>query len=158
MIDILDARQLLIRPTLQYCGLYSRAAENLLIGTGLVESEFKYLIQRQGIALSFFQIEPPTFNWLMTKLSTDKELMLKVLKFLGLGTLPTDSRHLINNLALACICARLKYWYNKEPLPQADDLPSLASYWGRIYNSRNDLKDIKRFIRMYDTYGEHNAD
>lgn len=158
MLDIKDVRQLLVRPVLQYCGLHSRASENLIIGTGLVESEFKYLIQRGGIALSFWQIEPNTYTWLIAKLSTDKNLMLKVLQLLGMATLPTNPGQLINNLALACIMARLKYWYNPTRLPEADNIEGLGKYWGSIYNTKNNPKDIQRFIDLYDQYGEHHAD
>lgn len=158
MIDILDVRHLLIRPCLEAIGLHSRAAENLLVGTGLVESEFRHLIQLNGIALSFFQIEPNTFNWLIKKLSNDKELMLKTIRFLGYATLPTNSSQLLNSFALACILARLKYWYVPERLPAADNIEGLAKYWGKYYNTLNKKKDIDRFIFLYDKFGEHNSD
>lgn len=158
MLDIKDVRQLLVRPVLQYCGLHSRSAENLLIGTGLVESQFQYLIQKNGIALGLFQIEPNTFSWLIAKLSTDKKLMLRVLQLLGMATLPVNHNQLINNFALSCIIARLKYWYDPTPLPDADNIEGLARYWSRIYNSKNDEKSIQRFIDLYDRYGQHNSD
>lgn len=158
MLDIKDVRQLLVRPVLKSCGLHSRAAENLMIGTGLVESQFKYLIQKKGVALSFFQIEPKTFTWLIVKLSNDKNIMQKVLRLLGMATLPTNANQLINNLALSCIIARLKYWYNPAPLPDADNLEDLARYWAMHYNTLNKETDIKRFIDLYDRYGQHNID
>jgi len=158
MLSIMDVRLYLVRPAFKYCRIWSRASENLIIGTGLVESEFKYLAQIEGPALSPWQIEPPTFTWLIHRLSTDRDLMLRVLKYLGMATLPSDPHQLINNMALACILARLKYWYNPAPLPGADDIEGLARYWAKIYNTRNNEKDIKRFINRYDRYGEHNAE
>lgn len=158
MLDIKDIRLQLVRPTLQSCKLWSRAAENLMIGTGLIESEFTFLKQFKGPALSFWQVEPNTYNWLIAKLSNDKDLMLRVLRYLGFATLPVDPNQLINNLALACIIARLKYWYNPTPLPLADDIPKMAKYWGKIYQTKSNLKDMKRFVDLYDEYGHHNLD
>lgn len=158
MLDIKDVRRELIRPTLQYCRIWSRAAENLIVGTGLVESNFTFLSQIKGPALSPWMIEPNTFTWLIAKLSTDKKLMLRVLQHLGMATLPSDPRQVINNMALACILARLKYLYNPAPLPNADNIDALARYWAKIYNTKNREKDIQRFIDLYDEYGEHHAD
>jgi len=158
MLDIKDVRLYLIRPTLQYCRVHSRASENLLVGTGLIESGFKYLAQVDGPALSLWQIEAPTFTWLIHRLSTDRDLMLRVLKYLGMATLPDNPQQLINNMALACILARLKYWYNPAPLPNADNLEGLARYWGKHYQTDSREKDIKRFVTLYDRYGEHNCD
>ncbi len=158
MLDIKDLRCALLRPTLTRCGLWTRASENLLVGTGLVESEFKFLVQHPGPALSPWQIEPKSFTSLIARLSMDKELMMRVLNVLGMATLPTDANHLVGNMTLACIVARLKYWYNATPLPNADNVEALAKYWAKIYNTRNDPKDIKRFVYLYDQYGEHNSD
>ncbi len=54
----------IIQPTLQQLGLWSVAAEELLLGTALIESN---LIHRRqlglgGPALSFFQMESATHN------------------------------------------------------------------------------------------------
>lgn len=158
MINIIDLRRFVVRPTLERTGLWSRASEHLIIGTGLVESGFRYLVQRNGPALSLFQIEPTTFAWLIMRLSNDKELMLRVLKVLDMATLPTDPHLLITNLGLACIIARLKYWYNPTPLPPADDVLKMAHYWAKIYNTKDNPRDIQRFVELYDQYGEHNID
>lgn len=158
MLDIKDMRLQVVRPLLHRSQLWSRASENLIIGTGLVESEFKYLQQKGGPALSFWQIEPPTITWLIAKLSTKRELMLRICNVLGYATLPQDVNQVINNMGWAMLLARLKYWFNPTPLPQADDIPAMARYWAKIYNSKNQLTDIKRFIDMYDAYGQHNID
>lgn len=158
MLCIKDVRQHLLRPILERTGLWTRASENLLVGTGLVESGFRYLVQRNGPALGLFQIEPTTFAWLIMRLSNDRDLMRRVLKVLNMATLPTDSNLLITNLSLACIMARLKYWYNPTPLPRADDIKGMAIYWSKIYNTLNKPSDIKRFLDLYDRFGEHNLD
>ena len=55
-----------VRPVLEHLArteprLDSRAAEDLLLGTALMESGLREIEQRGGPALGFFQIEPATF-------------------------------------------------------------------------------------------------
>lgn len=158
MLDIKDVRLHLVRPILQRCKLYSRSAESLIIGTGLVESNFNYLVQHPGPAVGFWQMEPTTFTWLTFKLSQNKDLRFRIMNVLGYGAFPTDVNNLIYNPALACIMARLKYWFDPTKLPGEDNIQALAHYWARVYNSKNNEEDIKRFIDLYDRYGEHHID
>ncbi len=51
-----------IRPTLMTLGLYSPAAEQLLLATAIQESHLTHRKQIGGPALSYFQIEPKTHN------------------------------------------------------------------------------------------------
>jgi hypothetical protein len=52
-----------IRPTLIQIGLHSRAAEQLLLGTAMQESDFIHRRQMGGgPACSFFRMEPATHN------------------------------------------------------------------------------------------------
>lgn len=156
MLDIVDLRLNLVRPILKRCQLWSRASENLIIGTGLAESEFTFITQRGGPALSFWQIEPPTFTWLIHRLSADRDLMILVLRTLSMATLPDDPALLLSNIGLACLLARLKYWYNPAPLPNADDIEGLARYWNKIYCTNIDENRVQRFVKLYDRYGQHN--
>ena len=39
------------------------------------------------------------------------------------------------NLAYATAMARMLYWRKPEALPAADDIPGLAAYWKRHYNT-----------------------
>ncbi|MHC5804382.1 hypothetical protein ACYTX7_09245, partial [Streptococcus pyogenes] len=62
----MDAKQLkvlVIGPTLKTIGLYSEAADQLILGTIFQESRAKYLKQLgNGPALGVIQMEPNTYN------------------------------------------------------------------------------------------------
>ena len=63
MIDLTQFRSDIVRPILEKLDLWSGAAENLLVGTSLVESGLFYVRQlRGGPALGFFQMEPATHD------------------------------------------------------------------------------------------------
>lgn len=155
MINVSQLRHEIIRPTLTRCLLWSQKAENLIVGTGLVESEFSYLRQIEGPAISFWQLEPPTITWLLARLSNDRELFLRVKNTLHYADLPTDPINIIGNIPYACILARLKYWFDPTPLPDEDNILQQAKYWAKIYNTLNKKEDIERYVRLYDRYGEH---
>ena len=60
-INVKDLKFKIIIPTLQFIGLYSESAVNLLLGTAAQESHMgTYLTQIKGPALSIYQIEPKT--------------------------------------------------------------------------------------------------
>lgn len=62
-MDVKQLTELVIRPTLQKLGLYSAAAEQLVVGTIFVESRAKYLKQiGNGPALSIVEMEPATHD------------------------------------------------------------------------------------------------
>lgn len=138
MINPRDFRLLVIRPTLQGLGLWSAAAERLLLGTALAESGLRRLKQVRGPALGLFQMEP----------ATHEDLWKSYLRFrpqwaARLGGLtavfalnhPPHER-LIWNLRYATAMARLVYWRRPEPLPDAADLDALGTYWKAHYNTR----------------------
>ena len=62
----MDPKQLtllVVRPTLKKLGLYSLAAERLIVGTIYQESHAKYLKQLgNGPALGVIQMEPATYG------------------------------------------------------------------------------------------------
>ena len=155
MIDIIQLREELIRPTLQSIRLWSLSAENLLVGTGLVESNFKYIKQKGGIALSFWQIEPATYTYLTHRVTHDREIRAVILNALDAVEIPTDENQLLGNMTLAIIVARLKYWYIPENLPEHDDIEGLSRYWGKYYQTESKPKAMDRFVNLYAKYGEH---
>lgn len=158
MINVSQLRHEIIRPTLTRCLLWSQKAENLIVGTGLVESEFSYLRQIEGPAISFWQLEPPTITWLVARLSVDKDLFLRVKNTLHYADLSVDPFIVTHNVAYACILARLKYWFDPTPLPDEDNILGMAKYWNRHYCTNIDDKKVQRFVDLYDKYGQHHND
>ena len=79
MINLNQFRDEIVAPTLKEIGLYSKAAERLVIGTGLTESRLEYVKQIGGPALGLYQCEPSTHkdiwdNYLIYNLPLAKKL------------------------------------------------------------------------------------
>ena len=156
-------RNLVIRPALRSVGLHSQAAENLLLGTALQESNLFYLKQvGGGPALGFYQMEPFTARdicYRYVALPGNKNLA----HMLSVNTWPHAKVHIpyqeltelqINNLLVTdlvfqTIMCRLKYHMIKEKLPKADDLPGLANYWKKYYNTEQGRGKPEEFILNY---------
>ena len=119
-------RDCVVRPVLQENGLYSEAAENLLMGTAAHESLGGHYLRQQGNgpALGIYQMERATMldiwdNWLRYQHELRERLRLE----------RPDPERLMWDLRYATLWARLHYLRAKEPLPQADDERGLANYW-----------------------------
>ena len=157
MIHPGDLRTLVIAPTLRAIGMWSQAAENLLVGTWFQESSVAghtRLKQINGPALGGFQIEPATHtdNW-ENFLKFRPELRDLVLSFVPPRARNArnwvDHNQLIENLPYAAIQARIKYYRIPAALPQADDIQGLAEYWDRYYNCNPQHGRPIDFIRKY---------
>jgi len=135
----------IIRPTLKYLHPlipYSRAAEILLLGTALHESaNLKYwkqghriLTDGNGVARGPYGIEPATLNDVYNNfLFFRPTLKSRVAEFSA--DLPSHEDQLITNTAYATIIARLIYWRWPDPMPASTDLPGLARFHERRFNS-----------------------
>ena len=150
MIDPIEFRNEVISPALDFIGLNSDSAQQLLLGTAVQESRLKYFKQINGPARSFYQLEPATVmditqNYLVRKY----ELKDKVEKIRWGIHLETE---LMNNLFYATIMARLVYYRVPEPLP--DTLHGMASYWKRHYNTHRGKGTEEEFIKNYERYVE----
>lgn len=144
MATAIDVRQLedTIVWTLRCHGLWSVAATNLLLGTAAIESGMG-MHTRQiggGPALGWFQIEPTTFDWLKAKYR-DRYIALLHAPFQELGD-ESDPR-------LAILVARLRYLVVRDPLPHADNLPALAEYWKKHYNTRAGAGTVEKFLNAW---------
>lgn len=144
-------KDLIVIPTLERIGLSSPAAINLVCGTALVESNLESISQiPSGIAKGLFQIENATYLDLLHRLSEKKALQNSVLNALHFVSFPLSADYLIGNIYAGVIFCRLKYYFNPEPLPEADNISGLADFWSRIYNTRNSMIDKTRFIGRYE--------
>lgn len=132
-----------IKPVLRHLGLWSLAAENLLLGTAAVESQLgTYLRQLgRGPALGIFQMEPDTHAdcW-RNFLRYQPELAAKVAQLVPPlywhegDEVPVDAEALID-LRYACAMARIRYRRVKAPLPGPTDWSALEAYHKQHYNT-----------------------
>lgn len=159
MIHADDLRTLIIRPALQHIGLWSQAAENLLVGTWFVESSIggrTHLKQVGGPAFGGFQIEPPTHqDTYQNFLRYPKQNALRdaVLSLVPPSGFDADGNvldtQLIGNLLYAAAIARIKYYRAPAALPSAGDLPALARYYKDHYNTAAGKATPMKFIDTY---------
>lgn len=148
----INSQQLLdcvIQPTLEALGLNSVAAQQLLLGTCAQESHMgTYIKQVKGPALGIYQMEPAThadikINFLIYK----PELLVKINR-LGDGA----DISLIYNLAYATALCRIHYLRMPEKLPEANNIPALAAYWKKFYNTPKGAGTEHEFIENYKRY------
>lgn len=156
----LDPRQLLkhiVRPTNMRLGLQSLSADVAVIGTGLVESELKYVDQRDksdkpGPAFGLWQMEGPTHaDHYRNFLVYDPELKRKVL---ALATHHTtdfpDPAEMVFNLVYASAMCRVDYRRAQSALPAWDDARGMAEYWKRFYNSGDGKGTVEKALPHFE--------
>ena len=157
-------RQYVVVPALDQLGMYSLAAEQLVLGTIAQESNGSYLKQLgNGPALGLAQMEPATHkdHWLnfikyrrairhallmMTSDSVDES-------YEQYGW--PDHVALVWNLRYAISMCRVHYYRRPEALPKANDIKALAAYWKDHYNTHEGAGTVEEFINNfpYDLYG-----
>lgn len=148
----LDAKQLreyIVRPTLVRLGMFSPAAENLVVGTAAQESRIDYVKQLgRGPARGVYQMEPATHDDIWENyLRYSPGLAAKVTELLA--PWPERDYQLITNLAYATAMCRIQYFRRPEPLPPADDLRALGAYYKRWYNTPAGAATIDEFVTNY---------
>ena len=63
-----------------------------------------------------------------------------------------ESEQMVWNLAYATAMARVKYYRDSEPLPDASDIPALAAYWKRVFNTPLGKGTEEEFINNYNRF------
>jgi hypothetical protein len=136
-------KTLVIEPTTKYLGLSSESANDLLLGTAILESNIEHTRQiPSGIARSLFQIEPNTLKDVYKNYLNFREpLKEKVDSLLyGRPTIDNRIRNLEVNPFYACAIARICYLRAPKKLPSKnrgleDYIKGLAYYWKQYYNT-----------------------
>lgn len=124
-------REYIIRPVLNRIGLYSEAAEELLMLTAATESLCgEYIHQVGGPALGIFQMEPRTHDDIWDNFLKYKPALASHVKAYG-----RLAQQLPGDLYYACAMARVHYLRVSERLPSAMDVEGLAQYWKDHYNT-----------------------
>jgi len=138
-----------IRPTLIQIGLHSKAAEELLLGTAIVESDLKHRRQLGGgPARGFFQMEPATHddiwdNYLKYRNELAEKVGALVVPYRdGLTALEHSDRY-------ASAMARIHYLRVSEALPAAGDIKAMAKYWKKYYNTSAGKGKPEHFVAKW---------
>ena len=151
---MLNPREVLdhiIRPTIGHMGHGGANAENLILGTALVESGLRHLVQIGGPALGIFQMEPATFRdhqeWLDAR--PDWRLSEQIEVVTGVDPQGAEPDDLIFNLRLACAFARVHYLRRPGALPDSPE--GQADYWKRHYNTHLGRGTVDHYMRAWNS-------
>ena len=129
-----------VRPALAAIGRPGIAAEQLLMGTAVKESDLLHKTQLGGgPALGYFQMEPATHEDLWSNflsLGSGRELggKIRALGNTGSTGVPASSLLKDNDQYAAAMC-RAHYARRSDPLPAANDVEAMAAYWKKWYNT-----------------------
>lgn len=158
-LDPIQFATRIVRPTLLDIGLYSPAAERLVLGTAMQESRLQYLKQIRGPAIGICQMEAATYRDIrINYLAFQPELRQAVDAW---AISEPDADEMEGNLYFAVSMCRVHYRRVKEKLPMAIDANGLASYWKRHYNTAlgsgtalQALPHFRRAIEVFSTVGD----
>ncbi|MBF0127000.1 MAG: hypothetical protein HQM02_07290 [Magnetococcales bacterium] len=142
-------RHNVIRPALALLDMGSGSAEALLLGTAAQESGLGHYLRQVGggPALGVFQMEPATYHDIWRHVILPNPPVVQLLQPRWPRQPPPDD--LVTDLLLAAVMCRLHYRRVKAALPEADDLPGLARYWKRHYNTPAGAGTEAEFIRNW---------
>lgn len=152
---MIDPRHLLehvIRPVLRDLGLWSVAAERLVLGTACQESACgRYLVQIGGPAKGIFQMEPATHDDIWGNFLVYRDdLQVKILKWRTDSEVISSVNEMIGNLYYATAMCRVHYLRVPEPIP--DDLHGQAQYWKKNYNSELGKGTVEEYMNNWNRF------
>lgn len=146
----MNAHQLriyIVRPALKEIGLWSEAAEDLVMGTAAQESHLEYVKQLGGgPALGLFQVEPMTYRDYWDNFIDDREdLRNSILHALRTVEEPRPDR-VVWDLRYGAIMCRIHYRRIRSPLPSHGDIDGYAAYWKKYYNTVHGAGTEQEFV------------
>lgn len=148
-------REQVIRPTLKRIGLWSQAAEDLILGTACQESHCGKYIRQLGCkgaigAFGVWQMELATARDIYDNFLRYKpDLKAKVESLRNPNQELTES--LTTNLMYACAMCRIHYLRVPEPLPTGT-IESFAKYYKKYYNTIKGKATEQEYINNWNKY------
>jgi hypothetical protein len=150
MLDIPQFRQYILQPALKEIGLYSLAAEELLLGTALQESRLTYLKQLGGgPAVGVFQMEPATHDDIYDNYLEYNSRLKEQVQYLAIES---SSQEMVGNLFYAAAMCRVHYYRVSEALPDAGDTVTQAAYWKEYYNTPLGAGTAEEYLANWNKY------
>lgn len=158
MLNNMELRAFIIRPSLNAIQLYSPGAEEMLVAICAHESlGGSYICQiskggKIGPAKGIYQIEDATYNDIWSFIEKEHPDIIK--KFQNFC--PYANHHSpdfqINDLNYATIMARLFFLRIKTPFPVASDINAIAAFWKLHFNTILGAGKVEDFIRNYHNF------
>tara|TARA_R110001583_G_scaffold51915_1_gene161596 strand:+ start:501 stop:1019 length:519 start_codon:yes stop_codon:yes gene_type:complete len=163
-LNLSQLREYVVVPALQQLGMYSLAAEQLVLGTIAQESHGSYLKQLgKGPALGLIQMEPATHRDLWVNFVKYKRAIRDALLVMTSDSVDEcyeqngwpDHVALIWNLRYAIAMCRVHYYRKPQALPEVHNIRALGEYWKDHYNTIHGAGTVEEFINHfpYELYG-----
>lgn len=151
-MDLLQFDKYVLVPALSVIGLLSPSARVLMLGTGMIETNYEYLKQfNDGPAMGIFEIEPATYDDVYRYLNRYGNRKLKEICMAAcLYDSWPDKEALIYNLRWSTIIARVKYYMISEPLPAASDAEGMSNYYKKYYNTAEGKAEMPEVISIFE--------
>lgn len=152
-LDPRQFREYVVRPALRHLDPeipYSVAAENLVVGTAMQESQLRYLDQLApgpGPAYGIFQIEARTYHDHVKWIDAREDLKRKVDALRAPS--PSGLEQLRTNLLYGAALCRVHYRRSRLGIPDADDVVALGRVWKAAYNTVYGKGTVEQFVRSY---------
>jgi len=141
----------IIRPVLNRTGFWSQAAENLLLGTAIHESNNMRRITQYdgGPALSYYQMEPDTLKDLYDNYLRYNVRYKNLLESHRIS-MYTRVENLTLSRAYSTLAARLQYFRQDGAIPE--NLEGIAKYWKEKWNTSAGKGTVGQFIKNTKDY------
>ena len=149
----------IIRPALLSINKHSTAAEQLMLGTAIQESDLRNLKQiGGGPGRGYFQMEKKTHDdiW-KTYLTHKPDLRAKLLVLGKISHGLPDSDLMLTNHLYAAGMARTRYARLTAPLPPTGHIREMAAYWSLHYNTKDLQENEDQFILKWKLYDAGSA-
>lgn len=158
MIDSTQLRDKVVVPVLHRLDLWSKSAENLIMGTIAQESACgTYIAQIKGPALGICQMEPTTHDDIWKNYLAYKRTLARKVKneasLRNISTYDVEAKELEANLAYSVAMCRVHYLRVIDPLPEdPNDIKELGKYYKKYYNTSKGKATVQQFIDNYSKY------
>lgn len=150
-----ELRQWVIKPTLKRLGVYSKAAENLLLATAAQESGLGSHLKPAGQrALGIYQIHSLSHRHIWDDYLAQRSDMASLVR--GLASqhdfLSHPHAELATNLSYATAIAWFMYARHSDfSLPKTGNIEALATAWKRYYHPKSKIS-IEDFSKNFERY------
>ena len=146
-----ELKSCVIKPTLEYFGVWTDATETLLIATAATESDLGYHLQsnmEHGYGLFNITAEEHNSVW-DDYLALKPDLASKVRGLAGQRSfLNNPHQELSTNLAYATAIAWFMYEQSGEVVPAKNDVIRMAEYWCRYFHPNREHHDKTKFVHF----------
>lgn len=151
-INIEDFRHCIVHPTLIKLGIHQPAAERLLLGTAIVESDLGSILRGSAHRTSgIYQLHGVTHRHIWDDYLSQRPELASTIR--GIASqrdfLQYPHAELMTNMSYATAITWLAYQRHQSfTLSAHADIAELAECWKRFYHPRKDL-GISDFINAY---------